>query len=433
MAEAQKTGAQEWRAHWPLVMAATFGLSFGAMPTATLGLFMQPLNAEFGWSRSEMALGMTIFALITTPLTPFAGALVDRYGARAVGMPAIGLTGLMFAAFAMMSGALWTWFLVWVLYSLASLGIRSPVWNSAVSASFSASRGFAIAIVLSGMAVTQMLAPIITHWLVEDYGWRTAYAGLGIGWGGIGFLLVLLFFHDARSRRRIKQASASGSESETVREIPGGLTLGQAVRDPRILRITFAIFVQSLIGAAVAVHLVPLLGTTGLTRGQAAGIAGVLGAGSFCGKLLAGWLVDRFNFKILPPLVFALPGAGYLLLLLLGPGSVAFSSLAIFFVGAGGGAGLQMTIYLTTRYAGLAHFGKIFGTISSLMGLAGGIGPLVGGIVFDTTGSYTILMLVAIPAAFIAGIAVAGLGPFPHFAPIPIDAINRQSTPEATK
>ena len=133
LTEAPQTSAQEWRAHWPLVLAATFGLSFGAMPAVTLGLFMQPLNAEFGWSASQVALGMTIFALITTPLTPFAGALVDRYGARAVGLPGIALTGLMFAAFAVMGGPLWHWFAVWVLYSLVSLGIRTPVWNSAVS------------------------------------------------------------------------------------------------------------------------------------------------------------------------------------------------------------------------------------------------------------------------------------------------------------
>ena len=78
----------------------------------------------------------------------------------------------------------------------------------------------------------------------------------------------------------------------------------------------------------------------------------------------------------------------------------------------------KITIYLTTRYAGVAHFGKIFGLISSLMGLAGGFGPLIGGIIFDTTGSYTALLLLAIPVAFAAGLSVAGLGPYPTFPPI---------------
>ena len=420
MAEAPKTAGQEWRTHWPLVMAATFGLSFGAMPTSTLGLFMQPLKGEFGWSVSEMALGMTIFALITTPLTPFAGALVDRYGARAVGLPAIALTGLMFAAFAVIGGPLWHWFAIWVLYSLASLGIRTPVWNSAVSASFSAGRGLAIAIVLSGMAVTQILAPTITHWLIEDYGWRTAYIGLGIGWGGLGFLLVLLFFHDARSRRGLASAR---STSDGPRELPGGLTLREALRNRRIQRIALAIFLQSIIGGAIAVHLVPLLVSGGLTRGEAAGLAGAMGAGSFIGKLLSGWLVDRYRIGLLPFAAFAMPGLGYLLLLLV-PGSFQISALAIFLVGLGGGAGLQITIYLTTRYAGVAHFGKIFGLISSLMGLAGGFGPLLGGLIFDATGSYTVLLPIAIPMAFTAGLSVAGLGPYPTFPPVqPRDSV----------
>ncbi len=428
MTEAAKTSAQEWRAHWPLVMAATFGLSFGAMPTVTLGLFMQPLNAEFGWTASQVALGMTIFALITTPLTPFAGALVDRYGARAVGLPSLGLTGLMFAAFALMGGPLWQWFAVWVLYSLASLGIRTPVWNSAVSANFLAGRGFAIAVVLSGMAVTQMLAPTIAHWLTENYGWRVAYAGLGLGWGGMGFILVLFFFHDARSAKG--RARAATAESEAPRQLPGGLTLRAALRDRRILRIATAMLLQALIGGAIGVHLVPLLGTMGISRGEAAALAGALGIGSFCGKLISGWMVDQFKFAFLPFLAFSLPGLGYALLLALGQGSLAMSAIAILLVGLGGGATLQITIYLTSRYGGVAHFGKIFGIISSLMGLAGGLGPLFGAVIFDATGNYSALLLFAIPVALIAALSISGLGPYPHFPPVkPPDRDNVGSAP----
>ena len=237
---------------------------------------------------------------------------------------------------------------------------------------------------------------------------------LGIGWGRLGFLLVLLFFHDARSRRGLASARSS---SDGPRELPGGLTLREALRNRRIQRIALAIFLQSIIGGAIAVHLVPLLVSGGLTRGEAAGLAGAMGAGSFIGKLLSGWLVDRYRIGLLPFAAFAMPGLGYLLLLLV-PGSFQVSALAIFLVGLGGGAGLQITIYLTTRYAGVAHFGKIFGMISSLMGLAGGFGPLLGGLIFDATGSYTILLTIAIPVAFTAGLSVAGLGPYPTFPPV---------------
>jgi len=70
------------------------GYSMIALPALTLGLFMQPLEHEFGWSRSVVSLGLTVVALVTTPLTPIAGALADRYGARWVAVPGLALNGL---------------------------------------------------------------------------------------------------------------------------------------------------------------------------------------------------------------------------------------------------------------------------------------------------------------------------------------------------
>jgi MFS family permease len=128
----------EWKLHWPLLLAATFGISFGGIPTTTLGLFMQPLQDEFGWSRTTISLGMTVFAFLVTPLTPFAGALVDRFGARAVAIPGLVLCGLLFAGFSLMNGMVALWIGIWVAYALASrwFGIRqSPLHSSGTAAS----------------------------------------------------------------------------------------------------------------------------------------------------------------------------------------------------------------------------------------------------------------------------------------------------------
>ena len=89
--------------------------------------------------------------------------------------------------------------------------------------------------------------------------------------------------------------------------------------------------------------------------------------------------------------------------------------LAVFLVGCGSGGSLQVTTYLTTRYAGLRHFGKIFGVIAAVMGLGGGLGPLLAGVIFDATGNYQVLMMLAAPAALLAGLAVLGLGAYPEF------------------
>jgi MFS family permease len=411
------TGGQEWRAYWTLVLSAMIGVSLGTVLSTSLGLFMQPLSDEFGWSRSEISSGMLVFALITTPLTPFAGALVDRFGPRRIAVPGVALTALALAAFSLVGGAIVVWLTAWAVYSIFSLGIRTIVWNSAVSASFNAARGMAIALTLCGTALATTAAPLLTHWLIEAYGWRTAYAALGLGWGGLAFLLVLLFFHDARSRAA--RAVARGDSAPTAARLPGGMTLAQACRDWRMIRIAFAMSMQTLMGAAVLIHMVPLLVAAGLTRIEAASVASILGVMAIASRLLVGALLDRSASPFIPAACFVLPAVGYAILLQSG-GSLPLLALAVATLGLGSGGCLQVATYITTRYAGVRHFGKIFGIISSLLGLTGGLGPVIAGLVFDTTGAYTLLVTAGIPLALLAGLAVFGLGPYPQYEPEPV-------------
>jgi MFS family permease len=200
--------------------------------------------------------------------------------------------------------------------------------------------------------------------------------------------------------------------------VPGGLTFGEALRDRRLQRITLAIFLQSIMSTAMAVLVVPVLVSLGIGKAEAAGMAGIVGIGAFAGKLLAGALVDRFQSPLLPFSAFALPALGYSTILL-GRDMAVLVSTGLFCIALGGGATLQMSNYLVSRYAGVRHFGKIFGVVSSIMSLATGIGPLVGGMIFDFTGTYIALMVAAIPMALVAGTAVFGLGPYPVYEPEP--------------
>ena len=109
MSDTSPTSAQEWQAYWPLVLSAMIGLAFGTIMGGSLGLFMEPLNHEFGWSRTQISAGMTLSALIGIPLTPFVGALIDKYGPRRIAIPGVALVGLALAAFSLLTGSLWHW------------------------------------------------------------------------------------------------------------------------------------------------------------------------------------------------------------------------------------------------------------------------------------------------------------------------------------
>ena len=405
-----RTAGQEWRSHWPLVLSAMIGMTFGTVPSTSLGVLMGPLREDLAFTSTQMAFGMTIFALVSTPLSPFAGGLIDRFGPRNVALPGLVLAGLSFAAFSLMTGAYWQWVLIWIAYSLAAVLIRTTVWSAAVSGVFESGRGLALAVVLCGTALTQSISPPLTHWLESQYGWRGAYAGLGIGWSGLALILVFLFFHTRSARQRAAEPTPAAAEF-----IPGGLSFRAALRDQAVVRIGLAMFIQATIGSAALVHMVPLLKEAGVSAGQAAGIAALLGVSSIAGKLLMGWLVDRVTSGLLPVAAFAMPALGYFLLLQ-AEGSALALSCAVSIIGFASGSCLQLTTYLTTRYAGLRNFGKIFGTIAALMGLGSGIGPLIASQVYDRFDSYALFIEIAIPSALLAGVLAMRLGPFPEFA-----------------
>lgn len=401
------TARQEWRAHWGLVLAAMLGTSYVAIPSVVLGLFIAPLQDAFGWSRAEISAGMTVFALVGTPLAPFAGALADRFGSRAVALPGLLLNSLVFAGFGLVSGSIWLWLGAWGAYTLTGLLIRSMVWNRAASNAFSASRGLALAVIMSGSSLGQIAAPVIAQWLIADYGWRLAFASLGLGWGGFALVAVLLLFHEPR-----RAAPADTSVAQAPAQ--GGLTLTQALRDIRMIRIAGAILLQSVIMVGLMVHLYPLLTGEGVPPVQAANLVAAVGIASLAGQFATGSLADRLKGSLLPVACFAVPACGYAVLLL-APGAGPLLWLGVLMVGLGGGATMNITVYLTTRYAGLGHFGKIFGLISSCMGLGAGLGPLVAGRIFDATGSYDAFLTVAAIAVGLAALMLFRLGPYPRF------------------
>jgi predicted MFS family arabinose efflux permease len=404
------TAAQEWRLNWPLVFSAMIGLSFGSIPAATLGLFMAPLEQAFGWSRGEISAGMTIFALVGLPLGPLVGILVDRFGARRIVIPGLVMVGTSFAAFGTITGAYWQWIAVWVLYTVSSIFIRSLVFNTAVSGAFLAGRGLAIAVVLAGLAIAQTLAPPLAEGIIASYGWRSAYIVIGLGWAGFALILVLLFFRT----RSAPVAPQTGGDSAEQAARPGGISVRQALRSPIVIRIGLAISLQALVGAGVLIHLVPMLTWAGLSRAEAAGLAALLGLASFAGNFVAGWLMDRVRGGLAPLLFFALPALGHVLILY-GGASLATLTAAVAVLGVGGGAALQIGIYLTTRYAGVRNFGTIYGIITSFQAGLSGIGPLVAGLIFDATGAYTLVLVIAAPIALLTGLLIFGLGPYPDF------------------
>ncbi|KHK91355.1 MFS transporter [Novosphingobium malaysiense] len=413
------SAAGEWRANWGLALSSFLGMSVIAVPAVTLGIYMEPLENAFGWTRAEISLGMTVFALITTPLAPFAGALADRFGSRRLVLPGLVLNGLAFAAFSLMTGWFALYIACWVAYSFSQLLIRTTVWNRALSASFHVSRGLALAVVMLGLSFTQTAAPVLTQKLIAAFDWRTAFAAIGIGWPGIAFLAALFLF---RERRYASKAADGAGADEKPAEF--GLTFSEAIRSVPVWRIILAMTLYSLVMSGLSMHLFPFLTDSGVARSSAAGIIALIGVSALAGQIVTGFLADRTSSALLPFGCFVLQSLA-LIVLLQATGSQGGLTLGVVLAGLSSSACVTIGTYLITRYAGVRHFGKVYGIASSGMGLGSGIGPILAGHIRDANGSYGLFLMIGLALSLIATLLVTRLGPYPVFLP-PAD------TPEET-
>lgn len=412
MSPEKQTAAHEWRRNWPLMLAAVAGFSFHSVMTSFAGLFIGPVGEEFGWSRTQVTAGMSLSSITVTILSPFFGVLIDRWGTRKLAVPGLVAKAAVFAGFGLVSASVFQWLTIWFIYALTSLAVKSTVWTTAVAGVFSVSRGLALGVVMSGTAFAQIIVPPLGHYLIEGFGWRAAFAWIGLGWGTVAFILSLLFLYDAHDHAR--KAREEAGEDTTARIDLPGMTLAEAWRSQALWRLSISTFLIMLFTIALMVHQIPILVEAGVSKGNAAWLASLAGAAAIAGKLVTGWLMDRLNPNWVGGLTLAAGSLAFALLL--DPNHTPALILAAMLInGYTSGTKLQICSYLTSRYAGMKNFGTIFSVMASLIALGSGLGPVIGGIAYDWYGDYTALLIGGMAGTLVAALMIFGLGPMPDW------------------
>lgn len=409
---AQFSGAmQEWKSHWTLVLASAVGFSFTSFLTAAIGVFMLPLSNEFGWSRMQLSSGIALSGLISMLLSPFFGILIDRLGTRRLALAGLVLSALAIAAFSQANGSIVQWIGLWLVWGLCSVLIQSTVWSTAVAGTFSAGRGLALGLTLSGAAGSTIIAPPLTYWLIGLVGWRTTFVWLGLGWGSVALLLALLFLYDAHDRAA---AVSAAGETGVAKADLAGLSPGEAWRNSALWRVAIATFLILLVTIAVVVHQYPILVEAGVPSATAAWLVSLSGVAGIVGKVMTGSLIDRFHARLVGGITLASTAIAYPLMMQ-GLGATSLIVIGIMISGYAAGTKIQLCAYLTARYAGMRNYGKIFGFMTSVIALASAMGPLLAGTARDHFGNYTPLLLVGVVFSIIAGGLVFTLGDYPEW------------------
>lgn len=403
------SAADEWKAGWPLPVVAAMAYALAGTHIASLGMFFEPLEREFGWSRSQISSGGLVFSLVSVVAIPLIGRLVDLKGARRIALPGAVFYCCVLAALGLAHSAVWSWWALWAVIALAMAFISPAVLVSAVSSRFDKGRGLAIATALSGAGVGMAVAPPLANWFIEAYNWRLAYIGMGAVYCAVVFPLLFCFFFSATDlHERPKQKLAAEPTPALV-----GMSVRDGLRNFKFQRLLVAGFLAVLALYALVVHFIPVLTNSGIPATQAANAAGLIGVGSIAGRIVTGVLLDRIHGKIVGCFAFSLPILVSLSLWEWGSNSYMIIPTA-FLLGFPLGSEVDVLAYLTSRYIGLKNFGSLFGAIVAASILAVGVGPWIGGVVYDQFDSYQYLLIGTIPVFLLAAAILASLGPYPE-------------------
>ncbi len=397
----------EFSIGWKVLLAGFLGTMCGAspLPFNVLGFLFEPLNAEFGWNKTQVSIGITIFGVTGALLAPAFGWMSDKYGVRKVAIGSLIAFVVAFSSFYIMPPTLAGYYLIWLFIGLVGIGSTPVTWSRAVSMWFVKNRGLALGIMLLGTSAAAFIVPQLAVWAIGSFGWRGMFPTVALLPLLIALPATFLLFREPRAEERTAALSTADGQI-------AGMTFKEAAKTKQFWFLWFSILLIAGAYGGAHIHLPAIVKDHGIDAKTAAGIMGIVGFGLLIGRVGVGFLLDRIWAPAVAFPVLCLPA--FACYLLMGTSTdIALISVGAFLLGFAAGAESDLIAFLAARYFGMAHFGKIYGMLYMPFGLFSAISPLVYGIVRDRTGSYDNMLSVAMVMFVAGGAMLLLLGRYP--------------------
>jgi len=447
MSEIKQTGSDEWAKGWPIVLASLVGimLCLSPLPYWALAVIGEELGKEFGWNRPTITAGflyMTAGVLVSAPI---AGLLVDKIGARKVLLPSIVALGLGTMSFAMMTPDPRVFYFIFFVTAVLGTGTLPITWTKAIVNNFDRYRGLALGIALTGTGLYGFVATPSIQFMIDHFGWRTAYVSVGILPILFSLPIAYVLFKDEKEEASLKMSETNGVgklllmgagfavalfvSMQIVTTVGGfvgvialmavflaaylilvymrndkgnagvsGLTIRETMMNYRFWVILFSFLLLGAVVSGIIANSKYILldknytpqGATHLFLG-----AGVIGLSTLAGRILGGWLVDHFWAPLIAFVFMSLPAIGCLILA--GDMGTGMNVLALVLVGLAAGVEFDLMAYFVSRYFGMKSYALIYGLIYAAFGLGSGTSPIIFNILRGDDEDYSnVLKLVAI-------------------------------------
>ena len=396
-----------------LIAGVTFlALIAAAAFRSTTSVLFEPLESEFGWSRTDTSLAVSVNLIVYGLTAPFAAVLMERFSVRRVATLALGLVALGSGLTPTMTQS-WQLVLYWGVLIGLGTGCTALVFGSIVANRwFVTRRGLVTGIFSAAYATGQLVfLPLIAH-LVMTAGWR--WGSLVVA--GFAALLVPIFWFWFRDHPQDVGLTAFGqpegfqsSTTSPPKSIRASFkVLFTATRGLPfwVLAGTFAVCGWSTNGL-IGAHFIPAAHDHGMPADTAAGLLATVGIFDFIGTIASGWLTDRVDSRILLAVYYGLRGVSlFSVPLVLGPSVEPPLFFFIIFYGLDWIATVPPTVQLCREHFGLANSSIIYGWVFASHMVGAAIAAWFAGAIRETQGSYTIAWVTAAVLCLLAAASV---------------------------
>ncbi len=377
-------------------VTASFFVLFCIVGIALWGLpfFYDFMVQQFGWTRAQVTSGNALGKLAIGPAFGFfAGWVVDRFGPKR-----LMISGILMAGAALIGlGSISTLPLFYIFYCLNALGYvcGGPLpCQVLLSEWFVKSRGKAMGLAYLGIGFGGAAVPWIAHLLVREFGWQVALRGLGV----LIILIALpfaLFVKEAPGRESIRRQDKSADVKQAFKSL--SLTL----------LILGSMFSVAAVGGTQQNLKLFLSLDRHYTQRDAAQIISFVLTFSIVGRVLMGWLADRWSKKYVMLLIYLLVAGSIPLMFLGRQHLLTLPAAAVFGVGLGGD--YMILPLMTAEIFGVEILGRLMGVILTAGGVAEALSPWLIGYLRDSTGNYFAGCIALVVMALLGAAAVLGL------------------------
>ena len=391
------------------VMVATLfvvGITFSGV-RFSFGVFFKSIESEFDLTRATTSAVLSLYMVLGGVFAILCGWALDKYGPRIV-ILLMGISSGLSLVLTSQTSSLWQLFITYSLLAAVGTGAAVGMVMSIVSRWFDRKRGLALGIATSGQGMGMIvIAPLATY-LISDFDWRMAYLIMGLGTWFVVVPLSRILKRDPHEIGALPDGA--NSELKSAENLAGGIkrtdfSLPQALRTKSFWLMMWSWVFLASSALLVLTHFVPHITDLGFSAGEAAVVLSLFGVSTIAGRVLMGVASDRIGRK-LASIICMLLKAGAMLWVTWAQDLWLFYLVASVSGFAFGGFSISLGALIGDTF-GLNKIGAIFGAVEVAFGVGAAMGPAVGGLIYDATGSYSLAFLLATITLLVSTFLVA--------------------------